>query len=47
MTGNRLPVGIELDALQGHDRELLALGLAVQRVLGSIPPPSPQLTQRS
>ena len=34
-----LPVGLELDALPGHDSELLGLGIAVERVLGRIPPP--------
>jgi Asp-tRNA(Asn)/Glu-tRNA(Gln) amidotransferase A subunit family amidase len=35
-----LPVGLELDALPGHDSELLGLGIAVQRVVGRIPPPT-------
>jgi mandelamide amidase len=34
-----LPVGLEFDALPGHDSELLGLGIAVQRVVGRIPPP--------
>jgi indoleacetamide hydrolase len=34
-----LPVGLELDALPGHDSELLGLGMAVQKVVGRIPPP--------
>lgn len=34
-----LPVGLELDALPGDDSWLLGLGLAVERVLGRIPPP--------
>jgi Asp-tRNA(Asn)/Glu-tRNA(Gln) amidotransferase A subunit family amidase len=35
-----LPVGLELDALPGHDSELLGLGIAVQRIVGRIPPPT-------
>lgn len=35
-----LPVGLELDALPGNDSELLGLGMAVQAVIGRIPPPS-------
>jgi len=35
-----LPVGLELDGLAGHDSELLALGIAVERVLGPLPPPT-------
>ncbi|HEU4994203.1 MAG TPA: amidase family protein [Gemmatimonadaceae bacterium] len=34
-----LPVGLELDALPGMDSRLLGLGLAVQAVIGRIPPP--------
>lgn len=34
-----LPVGLELDALPGHDTELLGLGIAVQKVVGRTPPP--------
>lgn len=34
-----LPVGLELDALPGMDTELLGLGIAVQEVIGLIPPP--------
>jgi len=33
-----LPVGLEVDGLQGHDRRLLSLGLAIEEVLGRIPP---------
>jgi Asp-tRNA(Asn)/Glu-tRNA(Gln) amidotransferase A subunit family amidase len=39
LTRAGLPVGLEFDALPGTDRRLLALGLAVERVLGSIPAP--------
>ena len=35
-----LPVGLELDALPGHDSELLGLGMAIEKVLGRIPPPT-------
>jgi len=35
-----LPVGLELDALPGNDSKLLGLGVAVQAVIGRIPPPS-------
>ena len=35
----RLPVGLELDAPPGNDRALLGLGIAVQEVIGLIPPP--------
>jgi indoleacetamide hydrolase len=40
---NGWPVGLQLDALPGHDSELLGVGIAVERVLGRIPvPPVPQ-----
>ena len=39
LTSAGLPVGVELDGPAGTDRELLALGLAVERVLGSLPAP--------
>jgi indoleacetamide hydrolase len=35
-----LPVGLELDAMPGDDTRLLALGLAVEKVLGPIAPPA-------
>ncbi|MEM7258324.1 MAG: amidase family protein, partial [Pseudomonadota bacterium] len=35
-----LPVGIELDGPAGSDRRLLELGLAIEKLLGPIPPPS-------
>jgi len=34
-----LPVGLELDGPAGSDRKLLAVGLAVERVLGRLPAP--------
>jgi indoleacetamide hydrolase len=39
LTHAGLPVSIELDAPTGSDRALLALGLAVERVLGPLPAP--------
>jgi indoleacetamide hydrolase len=42
MTSNRLPVGLEFDVLTGNDRTLLALGLSLEKILGSIPAPRPQ-----
>jgi mandelamide amidase len=38
MTQSELPVSLELDAPPGQDRELLALGLSVEALLGSLPP---------
>jgi Asp-tRNA(Asn)/Glu-tRNA(Gln) amidotransferase A subunit family amidase len=35
----RLPVGLELDALPGNDSELLGIGIAIQEIVGRIPPP--------
>jgi len=34
-----LPVGLELDGPLGSDRRLLAIGVAVEQVLGEVPPP--------
>jgi mandelamide amidase len=39
MTRGGLPVGVELDGPAGSDRPLLAIGMAVQRVLDPIPAP--------
>lgn len=39
LTAGGLPVGIELDAPSGMDRELLAIGRLVEEVLGTLPPP--------
>lgn len=36
---SRLPIGIELDGPAGGDRRLLAIGLAVEALLGRLPPP--------
>jgi Asp-tRNA(Asn)/Glu-tRNA(Gln) amidotransferase A subunit family amidase len=38
---NGLPVGLQFDALPGHDSELLGLGMAAEAVLGRIPAPPP------
>ena len=35
----RLPVGLSLDGPRGSDERLLAIGLAIEQVLGRIPPP--------
>jgi indoleacetamide hydrolase len=34
-----LPVGLEFDAVTGNDRELLSLGLSLEKALGPIPSP--------
>lgn len=39
LDSNGLPVSLELDGPAGHDRELLAIGLAIESVLGHLPPP--------
>jgi mandelamide amidase len=39
MTSTGLPIGFEFDALPGQDRKLLALGLSLEKALGSIPAP--------
>ncbi len=40
LTRNGLPVSIEFDGPSGSDRKLLALGLAIEQVLGTLPPPA-------
>jgi len=35
----RLPVGLSLDGLRGSDERLLAVGMAIEQVLGRTPPP--------
>src|SRR5438552_9046164 len=35
-----LPVGVSLDGLPDSDERLLAVGLAIEQVLGRTPPPS-------
>jgi mandelamide amidase len=39
LTSSGLPVALEFDGPAGSDRSLLALGLAVEAVLGRLPPP--------
>jgi mandelamide amidase len=39
LTRGGLPVTIELDGPSGSDRDLLALGLGIEAVLGHLPPP--------
>jgi mandelamide amidase len=34
-----LPVGLSLDGPVGTDRRILALGMAIEQVLGRLPPP--------
>lgn len=36
---SRLPIGLELDGPAGSDRRLIAIGLALEKVLGRLPPP--------
>lgn len=38
-TSSKLPIGIELDGPAGSDRRLLAIGLAVEALLGRLPAP--------
>jgi len=39
LTREGLPVGLELDGLNGADAELLSVGLRVEQILGPLPPP--------
>lgn len=39
LTGNGLPVALELDGPAGADRKLLTLGQALEAALGKLPPP--------
>jgi Asp-tRNA(Asn)/Glu-tRNA(Gln) amidotransferase A subunit family amidase len=43
LTTSGLPVGLEFDALPGTDRQLLGLGVSLQRALGSIQAPQVEL----
>src|SRR5690242_5498092 len=36
----KLPVGLELDGPAGSDRKLLAIGMAMEKLFGRLPPPS-------
>ena len=40
LTRQGLPVGLELDGLDGADAPLLAVGMQVERLLGPLPPPA-------
>ena len=37
---SKLPVGLELDGPAGSDRKLLAIGMAMEKIFGRLPPPS-------
>ena len=37
---SKLPVGLELDGPAGSDRRLLAIGMALDKLFGRLPPPS-------
>jgi mandelamide amidase len=39
LTNAGLPVSLELDGPAGSDRKILGIGLAIERVLGHLPPP--------
>ncbi len=39
MTATGMPVGLEIDGPVGSDRRLLALGMAIEKVLGPVPAP--------
>jgi indoleacetamide hydrolase len=38
---SKLPVGLELDGPAGSDRKLLAVGMAMEKLFGRLPPPLP------
>jgi Asp-tRNA(Asn)/Glu-tRNA(Gln) amidotransferase A subunit family amidase len=40
LTSEGLPAGLELDGLPGEDNQLLSLGMAIEAVLGPLPPPT-------
>jgi indoleacetamide hydrolase len=40
LTFDGLPVGLEIDGLPGQDDQLLRLGMAIEAVLGPLPPPT-------
>ena len=40
MTSGGLPIALEFDGRTGSDRSLLALGLSLERILGTVPAPS-------
>ncbi|HYJ97171.1 MAG TPA: amidase family protein, partial [Burkholderiaceae bacterium] len=37
---SKLPIGMELDGPSGSDRRLVSIGLALEPVLGRLPPPA-------
>jgi mandelamide amidase len=37
---SKLPVGLELDGPAGSDRRLIAIGLAMEKLFGTLPPPA-------
>jgi mandelamide amidase len=37
---SKLPVGLELDGPSGSDRRLLAIGMAMEKAFGRLPPPA-------
>src|SRR5262249_49482714 len=39
LTATGLPIGMEFAGLSGMDREILALGLSLEKVLGPVPAP--------
>ncbi len=40
LNSDGLPVTLEIDGPQGSDRELIGIGLAIEKVLGHLPPPN-------
>jgi indoleacetamide hydrolase len=40
LTSDGLPAGLEIDGLPGQDDQLLRLGMAIEAVLGPLPPPT-------
>jgi indoleacetamide hydrolase len=40
LTSDGLPAGFEIDGLPGEDNQLLRLGMAIEAVLGPLPPPT-------
>jgi Asp-tRNA(Asn)/Glu-tRNA(Gln) amidotransferase A subunit family amidase len=40
LNSDGLPLGLELDAAVGHDRDLLVLARTVEQIIGRVPAPS-------
>jgi mandelamide amidase len=40
LNSNGLPVSLEIDGPEGSDRKLLGIGLAIEKILGHLPPPA-------